>query len=128
VEKSSEAIACTCAHLADERKADDIVVLEVGPLAYFTEYFVIATGRNERQLRAISEEIVHRARELGSQVLGVEGEPSTGWLLIDLGDVVVHLFTPKARQLYDLELLWGEATRVDWQASESLVSSAGGAT
>jgi ribosome-associated protein len=126
VDTSSEAIACTCAHLADERKADDIVVLQVGPLAYFTEYFVIATGRNERQLRAISEEIIHQARELGSDVLGVEGEASTGWLLIDLGDVVVHLFTPKARELYDLELLWGEATRKDWRETEPLASSAGG--
>jgi ribosome-associated protein len=127
VENSSEAIACTCAHLADERKADDIVVMEVGPLAYFTEYFVIATGRNERQLNAISEEIIHQARNLGSNVIGVEGEPSSGWVLIDLGDVVVHLFTPQARELYDLDLLWGEAERADWQATEPLVSSAGGA-
>jgi ribosome-associated protein len=126
VENSSEAIACTCAHLADERKADDIVVLEVGPMAYFTEYFVIATGRNERQINAISQEIVHQARDLGSEVLGTEGDASSGWLLIDLGDVVVHLFTPKARELYDLELLWGEAPRTDWQETEPLASSLGG--
>jgi ribosome-associated protein len=117
---NSEAVACTCAHLADERKADDIVVMEVGPLAFFTEYFVIATGRNERQLRAIAEQVLHEMRALGHAVIGIEGEADSGWVLIDLGDVVVHLFSPEARNMYDLELLWGEAPRTEWRGVEPL--------
>jgi len=118
--EDGEALACTCAHLADERKADHIVVLNVGRLAFFTDYFVIATGRNERQIRAIAEQIRSRAKELGHQIVGVEGEPDSGWVLIDLGDAVVHLFSPEARELYDLELLWGEAPRTDWEGRQPL--------
>jgi ribosome-associated protein len=125
-EKNVEAVACTCAHLADERKAENIVVLEVGVLAFFTDYFVIATGRNERQMQAIAEEIRQKAGQMARQVLGVEGETASGWVLIDLGDVVIHLFSPEARRLYDLELLWGEAPRAEWQAVAPLVSSAPG--
>lgn len=123
MEITPETVACTCAHLADERKADDIVVMEVGDLAYFTEYFVIATGRNERQLKAMAEEVRHQAREMACEIIGVEGDASTGWILIDLGDVVVHLFSPQARNLYDLDLLWGHAPRTEWQKVEPLVTS-----
>ncbi|MHC5035497.1 MAG: ribosome silencing factor [Planctomycetota bacterium] len=111
----AEAIACTCAHLADERKAEQIVVLEVGQLAFFTDYFVIATGRNERQIQAIAQEIESRMKSLGWEVIGVEGEAASGWVLVDLGDAVVHLFDPEARGIYDLELLWGAAPRTDWE-------------
>lgn len=120
----TEAVACTCAHLADERKADDIVVMEVGPLAYFTEYFVIATGRNDRQIRAIADRIVHEMRALGHPVVGVEGAAESGWVLIDLGEAVVHVFSPVARNLYDLELLWGEAAKTDWRNVEPLAGVA----
>lgn len=118
--QKAEALACTCAHLADEHKADDVTVLHVGPIAFFTDYFVIATGRNPRQIRAIAEEVRIRARELERPVLGVEGQAEAGWVLIDLGGVIVHLFDPEARDLYDLELLWGEAARTAWQEAEPL--------
>ncbi|MGD2175407.1 MAG: ribosome silencing factor [Candidatus Brocadiaceae bacterium] len=115
-----EALACTCARLADERKAEDIVVLNVGPQAFFTDYFVIATGRNERQIQAIADEVVHRMKGLDHAILGVEGEAESGWVLIDLGEVIVHLFETATRALYDLELLWGEAPRTAWQDAEAL--------
>lgn len=118
VTEDAEALACTCAHIADERKAEQIVVLRMGQLAFFTDYFVIATGRNERQIRAIADEIRSRMKALGREVVGIEGEAESGWLLIDLGEAVVHLFSPQARQLYDLELLWGEAPRTQWQNVE----------
>ena len=120
---NSEAVACTCAHLADERKADDIVVLEVGSTAFFTEYFVIATGRSDRQIRAIAQQVLHEMRALGHSVIGMEGEADSGWVLVDLGDVVVHLFSPEARNNYDLELLWGEAPRTEWRQVEPLTSA-----
>ncbi len=119
----AEAVACTCAHLADGRKADDIAVMEVGPLAFFTEYFVIATARNERQIRAIADQVLHEMRALGHPVLGSEGAAEAGWVLIDLGDIVVHVFSPEARRNYDLELLWGEARRADWQHAEPLTAA-----
>ena len=117
-------IACTCAHLADERKAEHIVVLNVGRLTFFTDYFVIATARNERQIKAISDEARLRMRALRVGMIGVEGLPASGWVLIDLGDVVVHLFNRETRLVYDLELLWGEAPRTQWQSVQPLAASA----
>ncbi|NLW49976.1 MAG: ribosome silencing factor [Candidatus Brocadiaceae bacterium] len=115
VTNQAEALACTCAHVADERKAEQVVVLHVEPLTFVSDYFVIATGLNERQIAAIATQVRQRAARLGHRVIGVEGEADCGWVLIDLGDVVVHVFTKEARRLYDLELLWGEAEHVDWQ-------------
>ncbi len=117
-------LACTCAHVADERKAEQIVVLQVGQLAFFTDYFVIATGRNERQIRAIADEIRARMKAAGRHVVGIEGTAESGWLLIDLGEAVVHLFSPRARELYDLELLWGQAPETQWQQVEPLAARA----
>jgi ribosome-associated protein len=113
-------LAGTCAHVADERKAEDIVVLAVTDLAYFTDYFVIATGRNQRQIEAIAREVRTRTKSHGRQVLGVEGSAESGWMLIDLGGTIVHIFSPQAREMYDLELLWGQAPRLDWQDVEPL--------
>lgn len=123
--EDSELLACTCAHLADERKAEQIVVLNVGQLTFFTDYFVIATGRNERQIKAIGDEIHLRMTALGRPVIGIEGQPASGWVLIDVGDVVVHLFNPDTRRIYDLELLWGEAPRTQWQTVQPLTARAG---
>ena len=114
MELSRESVACTCAHLADERKAENIVVLDIGDSAYFTDYFVIATGRNKRQIRAIAGEIRRQMKRHSHSVMGVEGDAESGWVLIDLGEAIVHLFTPDARVLYDLELLWGDAPKVEW--------------
>ncbi len=122
---TARAVACTCALLADEKKGEGILVLHVGPLTSFTDYFVIATGRNERQIQAIAEAIRLRAKELDYPILGIEGEAGSGWVLIDLGDVVVHLFNPEARRLYDLELLWGEADEAGWQEAEPLGADTG---
>lgn len=120
----AEAIACTCAHLADERKAEDIVVLQVEGLTVLTDYFVIATGRNVRQINAITAEVRQTMHKLDHRIVGMEGEPEGGWVLMDLGEAILHLFTPVARKLYDLELLWGDAPRVDWQDAEPLHQSA----
>ena len=110
-------LASLCAQLADERKAEQIVVLNVSTLTSFTDYFVIATGRNERQIRAIAEAVRARMKETGQRILGIEGQAAGGWVLIDLGDAIVHLFNIPMRKLYDLELLWGEAPELDWQAA-----------
>ena len=123
VDITAEALACTCAHLADEIKADDILVLEVGKIAHFTDYFVIVTGSNSRQLNTIAEEIAHQTKQLGRLPIGREGDAGSGWILLDLGDCVVHMFSPEARALYDLEMLWGDGPHIDWSQATPLASS-----
>jgi ribosome-associated protein len=120
---TAEALACTCAHLADEIKAEDILVLEVGDIAHFTDYFVIVTGRNSRQVNSIAEAVARQTKHLGRLPIGREGDAASGWILIDLGDCIVHVFSPEARTVYDLELLWGDAPHTDWAAATPLVSS-----
>ncbi len=95
-------------------RASDITILDVRELSDITDYFVICTGDTRRQLRAIAARLTD---ELGRCVPGKahsEGEEDSSWILIDLGEVVAHLFLPDARGYYDLELLWGDAPRVAW--------------
>jgi len=104
------------ARLADDKKAEDIAILDLRDFEYITEFFVIATGGNERQRRAIIHDIRQKMHELGDRPLGVAGERTSDWILIDYGDLVIHVFDPDARRLYDLELLWGDAPRVEWES------------
>ena len=112
---TGEDLAVSCAQAADERKGEDISVLQVGDMSALTEYFVIVTGRNTRHLRALRIEMEDTLEEMG-RTTRVEGEPDAGWLLVDAGSVVVHLFGEKKRNLYDLEMLWGDCPRIDWSA------------
>jgi ribosome-associated protein len=118
VTTSAEALAVTCAQAADERQADDIVVLAVGEITPIADFFVLATGRNVRQLRALARGIEDAAEEAGTEVQGVEGEPESGWVLVDTGPVVVHLFSADLREMYALEMLWGSCSTVEWQEEE----------
>ena len=99
------------------------VRFEVAPLTSVAEHFVIATGRSPRQLRALCSGIKAGLGTLGLRPLGMEGTPESGWMLLDFGDAVVHLFNPQAREIYDLAVLWGDAASVDWAAAEPLVST-----
>ncbi len=94
---------------ASDKKAEDILVLNVSEVTTFTDLFVICSGRGERQVQAIADAIVEKAKEAGRQPVGVEGYDAGRWVLIDLGDVVAHVFVPDERQLYRLERLWGDA-------------------
>ena len=111
----STALARRCAQIADDKKAEDILILDLRGLTFITDYFVMASAGNPRQLLAISDEIGRQMAELGQRCLGRSGRHDARWVLLDYTDVVVHLFAPEARALYDLELLWGDAPRVDWQ-------------
>jgi ribosome-associated protein len=91
---------------ASEKKAIDIVVLDLRDIASFTDYFVIVGGANERQVQAISDEVYETLKRLGSPVAHVEGYKTAEWILLDFGDFVVHVFEQKARHFYDLERLW----------------------
>ena len=96
-----------------EKKALDLTVLDLRGIASFTDFFVIATGTNRRQVQAISDEVVEQLKRSGTRAARVEGYQTAEWILVDYGDFVVHVFDEKARRFYDLERLWREARRVD---------------
>jgi len=100
-------------HAAAEKKAFDIVALDLRDVATFTDFFVITSGANERQVQAISDEIYETLKKNGSTAARVEGYKTAEWILLDFGDFIVHVFERKARQFYDLERLWREAKRVE---------------
>jgi len=100
-------------HAAAEKKALDVVVLDLREIASFTDFFVITTGANERQVQAISDEVYETLKKSGSTAARVEGYKTAEWVLLDYGDFVFHIFEQKARLFYDLERLWRESKRVD---------------
>lgn len=108
------ALAVVAAAGADDKKATDIAILEVADLLAVVDLFVLATTRNERQLKAAAESMEDQARErLDRRVLRREGTPASGWLLLDFGDVVCHVFDEENRAFYDLDTLWGDMPRRD---------------
>jgi ribosome-associated protein len=108
-----EELARRLAAIADDKGARDLVALDVRPLVGYTDYLLIGTARNERQAKAIHGEIYHRMKREGWLPARVEGEREAEWILMDYLDCVVHLFTPELRDRYRLEVLWGEAERLD---------------
>ena len=109
----SKRLALLCRELADNKKAEDIVVLEVGEISSITDYFVIASGTSEPHLRAISDEIIDKLRdEHHIRPRAVDGTLQTAWLVLDFFDVIVHIMRSDVRERYDLESLWGDAPRV----------------
>ena len=102
----------TALHAASEKKAIEPVVLDLREIASFTDYFVIFSGANERQVQAISDGVYDNLKKAGSPAARVEGYNTAEWILLDYGDFVVHVFEQKARKFYDLERLWRESKRV----------------
>jgi ribosome-associated protein len=100
-------------HAAAEKKALDPTVLDLRGISTFTDFFLMFTGANRRQVQAISDEIVEQLKRHGTPAARVEGYQNAEWILIDYGDFVVHVFEDKARRFYDLERLWREASRLD---------------
>ena len=103
----------TALHAAGEKKALNLTVLDLREIASFTDYFVIASGMNVRQVQAISDELVEQLKQQGTRAARVEGYQKGEWVLADYGDFIVHVFEDKARRFYDLERLWREAPRCD---------------
>ena len=97
---------------ANDKKALELVVLDLREIATFTDYFVIAGGNNERQVQAISDEVFEKLKKSGTAAARVEGYKSAEWILLDYGDFIVHVFLDKARKFYDLERLWRESKRI----------------
>jgi ribosome-associated protein len=98
---------------AGEKKAIDTVVLDLREIASFTDYFLIVSGTNERQVQAISDEVFETLKKAGTPAARVEGYKTAEWILLDYGYFIVHVFDEKARKFYDLERLWRESKRVE---------------
>ncbi|HKY04363.1 MAG TPA: ribosome silencing factor [Blastocatellia bacterium] len=110
--------AVIAARAASDKKATEIVVLDLRKVASFTEFFVICTGTNQRQVQAISNSVEEKLRLSGKRPRHIEGYSSAEWILLDYGDFIVHVFSSSARRFYDLERLWRDAERVDVKMDE----------
>jgi ribosome-associated protein len=106
-------IARLCAKVAVAHKAEEPVILNVAEMASFTDYFVILSGRSTRHVQAVAEHIEKALHEHDLELMGAEGLAEGQWVLLDAGDVIVHIFYQPVRAFYDLEGLWSEALHVD---------------
>lgn len=98
---------------ADDKKASDLVILDISRIASFATYFLLCTGDSSRQMQAIADEIEKRLRAQGIRPSHLEGYQNSEWILLDYGDLVVHIFSKTARVYYDLERLWRDGKKLD---------------
>ncbi|MGB2783801.1 MAG: ribosome silencing factor [Atribacterota bacterium] len=110
--KSSLAIAKMAAAAAEDKKANNTVILKLSKLTLIADYFVITSGDSEPQLKAISNFVMRKLKKNNIRLLHYEGKPETGWILLDYSDVIVHIFSKEKREFYDLEYIWQEANKV----------------
>lgn len=106
----------TTAKAADDKRAEDIVVLNMKGISLIADYFLICHGNSDKQVQAIAREVKEKAEELGISVKRMEGFDEAKWILVDLGDVVAHIFHRDDRSYYNLERLWGDAPIVNIQS------------
>ena len=111
----SRALACEIARLADGLHCSDIVIMELAERSPVANHFVICTGTSAQQMRAVAKEIEGLGKELNSRVYSRAGLQQGCWTIVDFFDVVVHLFEKEYRKFYDLEMLWGDAPKIDWR-------------
>ncbi len=113
----SEILARACARAAAEKKAENIVLLDLRGVSEFTDFFLICSGTSEPQLKAISSSIREDVRkELDRRPFAEDGYPVSQWVVLDYGGVICHIFLGEKREFYDLENLWSDAKRVDWES------------
>ncbi len=110
--KSSKELARLCAHAATEKKAEDLIVLDVRGLCSFTDFFVIISGRSTRHVQSLAEAIEAELRSKRLSTSKAEGLTEGTWVLLDYSDVVVHIFYTETRKFYDIEGLWHDAPRI----------------
>lgn len=108
-EYDAAAIAREIVDVAADKKASDVTLIDIGKVTTLADYFVIATGTSDRQIRAISSAIQDRMSEEHLRLFAEEGQPADGWVLLDYGQIIVHIFGPEQRAYYDLERRWNEA-------------------
>ena len=103
----------------DAKKASDIVILDIGERSGFADFFVIATAINPRNMQALSKEVENKLGELGIDVRHIEGRDSTDWVLMDYGDIIVNIFTDEQRDRYQIEKIWNDCIRIDYQPKQA---------
>ena len=108
-------LALLAAEVCDEKKAKEIVVLDVRKITTISDYFIVCSTSNERQARAIADDMRVRMKDLGKREMGVEGMEDARWVLQDFGDIVLHIFHESQREFYDIEGLWADAKQVRWK-------------
>ncbi|MCL4459694.1 MAG: ribosome silencing factor [Chloroflexi bacterium] len=98
--------------IVSDKKASDIILLDLRGVSLIADYFVICSGQSERQIQAVADDILKSLESVGVKPLQTEGTSHSGWVLVDYGDVIVHIFAPSEREYYRLERLWSKATTV----------------
>jgi len=117
--------ALLAAQAASAKQASDIVILDVAPLINITDYFVICSGKNERQVAAIVDVVEERLRGVDAKPFRREGERSLRWVLLDYFDFVIHVFHTEEREFYDLERLWKDAERLEFESEDQEITADG---
>ncbi len=112
---NAKEIARMAADAAVGKKAEDIIILDLSDLLGIVDYFVICEGKNDRQVDYISDSIKEELRKDRVKPFGVEGNGRAGWVLLDYGSVVIHVFTTEVRQYYQIERLWKDAPQLEWE-------------
>lgn len=108
-------MAIYCARVADAKKGENILVMDVREVSAITSYFVICTGRIDKHVWALADEIVEKLKERDVRCYHKEGASDTRWVVLDYVDVIIHIFDPESRDYYKLEGLWGDAEEVEWK-------------
>ena len=111
--------AVELARIAEDNKCEDVIALDLRSISSVSDFVVIATGTSERQIRSVAETVREYGRKLGQTPYGFAGKENAVWVVLDYVDVVLHVFARPYRVYYDLELLWGDAPRLDWARTES---------
>lgn len=109
----NKALALEAAKILDTKKGTDIMVIDIAEKSSFADYLVIASGGSDRQVGALADAVEDRFDELGVVAKAIEGRQNTGWVLIDLGDIIVNIFSQEMREKYNLEKVWGDCTILD---------------
>lgn len=112
---NNKEISLYIADLLDQKKALDIVILDIGERSGFADYFVIATAINQRNMKTLSDEVEGKLSEINITVRNIEGKDSSGWLLMDYGDIIVNLFTSEERNRYQIEKIWNDCPALDYK-------------
>lgn len=107
------------ARIAHDCKSEDVVALDLRGISPITDFVVVCTGTSDRQIRAVADAVLQYGKKLGERPYGLCGHENATWLLVDYVDVILHVFARPHRAFYDLELLWGDAPRIEWARSES---------
>jgi ribosome-associated protein len=116
---TAEEKATRTARLLDEKKAQDIRVLQIGTLTTIGDYFVVATANSTTQVKALTDEVDQKLSAMGEEPRRIEGYATASWVLMDYRDVIVHIFLKETREFYALERLWSDAPEVGWQGANT---------